>query len=359
MTLMAPYRELRQRRSDIDARLFFGGPDQPRRLRDLLEERIDGVPAGGQISWVTYYFRDERLADALLRAHRRGVSVSVVLEGRPRYRSANDAVIRRLGSIKDGIGAGLRVVRRLGVGHVHEKIYCFSHPRAVALVGSFNPSGNVPEDPRVVRAINDQDRGHNFLVELGGPEATALIDHARWMHERGPRAWDRFRALHNRPARTGTTETYFLPRRDNPFDALLRDVAPGTRLRIAASHINDRRIVARLQTLAASGVRVELVAEATVRRVPRRIERMIREAGMRFQRYVHPLSLPMHDKFVLADGPGGRWVAFGSYNLTWSSRWLNHEVLIVTHDEELFDGFAARWDEVAVEMSTRTPAAAG
>ena len=42
---------------DYDA--HFGGPDQPvGRLRDLLAEHIEGVPAGGSIDWITYYFRD-------------------------------------------------------------------------------------------------------------------------------------------------------------------------------------------------------------------------------------------------------------------------------------------------------------
>ena len=57
-------------------RTFFGGPDPPGRfLRDVLEDRVDSVPAGEEIIWVTYYFRDEALAAALVRARRRGVSV--------------------------------------------------------------------------------------------------------------------------------------------------------------------------------------------------------------------------------------------------------------------------------------------
>ena len=64
--------------------IFWGGPDCPARyLRDLLEERIHAVPAGGEILWVTYYFRDEGLAAALLQACRRGVRVRVVVGQSP------------------------------------------------------------------------------------------------------------------------------------------------------------------------------------------------------------------------------------------------------------------------------------
>ena len=44
---------------------IFGGPDRPARaLRDLLEQKVDEVPPGGSIAWITYYFRDEALAEA-------------------------------------------------------------------------------------------------------------------------------------------------------------------------------------------------------------------------------------------------------------------------------------------------------
>ena len=131
-----------------DTKVFFGGPDdEPRALRNLLEDRIDAVPAGGSIDWITYYFRDEGLAHALIQAHRRGVSVRVWLDGGPLHKSVNDGVIGLL-SGRGGIGEGLRVVRHWIPWHLHTKLYCFSHPRPVAFVGSFNPSGNVREIPK-------------------------------------------------------------------------------------------------------------------------------------------------------------------------------------------------------------------
>lgn len=335
------------------AQVFFGGPERPGRLRDLLEERVDAVPAGGEIVWVTYYFRDERLADALVRAHRRGVRVRLAVDGAPRLKSANDAVIRRLEDSAEGLGPGLRVVRLRPFRHLHEKLYCFSHPRPVALVGSFNPSGNVPDDERVIRAIGDQDRGHNCLVELSGPEVAPLMAHARRVHGRRWAPLQRFGRSFDPPIGTKTLRAYLFPRLRNPLDGLLDGLAAGTRLRVAASHLSDGRIAAALTRLAEAGVDVELLTEATQRRVPEWIEKQILAGGVSFERYRHPDGLPMHNKFLLAEGPAGRWAAFGSLNLTAKSRWLNQEILVVSEDEGLFDAFAQRWDEMKAELAAR------
>jgi len=79
------------------------------RLRDLLAECVAAVPPGGSIDWVTYYFRDRRLAEELLRAHRRGVKVTVTLERHPRTAHANEAVIAML-SGPNGLSAGFRTL---------------------------------------------------------------------------------------------------------------------------------------------------------------------------------------------------------------------------------------------------------
>lgn len=330
--------------------VFFGDPSRPGRLRDLLEARVDAVPKGGEISWVTYYFRDQRLADALIRAHRRGVRVLVSIEGAPRVRSANRAVIEKLGHAFDGIGDGLRVVKRGLYRHLHEKLYCFSHPQQVVLVGSFNPSGNQPEDPRIVRQIGDQDRGHNFLAEVKGAAVAPLIEHARALHGRTPNLFDHFSSRSN-PIVAHKLRAYLFPRLNSPLDPLLRTLKPGSRLRIAASHLRDGGIAATLVMLAAGGVNVELLTEATARRVPPRIEHQLVASGIAFMRYRHPDELPMHNKFLLAEGPDGRWAAFGSFNLTRTSRWLNSELLMVSEDDDVFDAFAGRWDAMKSEMA--------
>lgn len=331
-------------------KVIFGGPDKPPGvLRDLLLERTASTPPGEEILWATYYLRSGALADALIGASRRGAGVKICLEASPRLRTANDAVRRRL-SGPDGLGAGFRALGHLLPGHLHSKIYYFSHPVPTAFVGSFNPSGNEAEEPDVIAEIGDQDRGHNYLVEITEPAIVqSLRDHVEWLHEDRYRFLGRLTDAANTNPRTDRLSAFFFPRRRSfvVADALRQ---PGIdQIRIAASHFRDRSIARHLAKLAAGGIPVEVIAHHTARRVPERIESFSRRSGVRFWRYHDPMGLPMHNKFILLAGPDVRRVLFGSMNLTRTSLWLNQEVLISADDERLFDAFAERWESMRAE----------
>ena len=337
---------------------IFGGPDcSPRSLRDVLERKIDAVPTGGAIGWITYYFRDEALAEALIRAHRRGVSVKLCLEGRPRLASANTRVIERLSDPQFGIGAGLRVIQHVLPFHLHTKLYCFSGPRPTALIGSFNPSGNRPEDTDVVRRIGDQDRGYNLLVEFRDSALVpALFDRVAALHE-PERAVDSPFGTPQPALLARDAEIYFTPFwRQNPLCERLATLERGASLRIAASHVRDFDVARSLVGLVQNGVEVELLTGATGRRAPGRIGRYLVAGGVTVHRIGHPATLPMHAKFMLAEGPSGGWSAFGSYNLTRTSRWLNQEILAFSSDPGLWRRLAARWDEMLSDHASREQA---
>jgi len=344
---------IRYRYGVSDFEVHFGGPDRPRScLRDLLAQRIEAVPPGGSIDWVTYYFRDRRLAEALVRACRRGVQVRVTLDGRPRTPQANEAVIRMLSRALDG---GLRVVThpmdgapwgKLVRPRVHEKLYCFSHPEPVAFVGSFNPSGDDPEEhPEVIAEIGDQDRGHNLLVGLRKRRLVeGLVKHARELHGRRHGAFDRFRPASNRELRSDDLAIYFRPRvRRDPVEALLQRCGAEHRVRIAASHLSGPTAVGILRALAGRGAAVEILAEPTLRRVPPQAEEQLRAVGVSVRRFFHPDGLPMHAKFALIDGRGERRAVFGSFNWTEPSRRFNREIGVIASDPQLFASFEERW----------------
>ena len=320
--------------------VHFGGPDRPARaLRDLLDQHVEAVPSGGTIDWMTYYFRDLALAAALVRAHERGVRVRVSLEGLPRHRGANDAVI---GILKRGIGRGLRVERRLlGASHLHTKLYAFSHPRPHVLVGSFNPSGSEIEDATIVADIGDQDRGHNLLVELRDQGlVTALTAHAEAVHAGA----NPFGGLASGvDIHTGGFDACFFPRRGrNPLDLRLQRLGKAARLRVAVSHLRDPSVTRQLIRIGKAGGLVEVLTHHTDRRSPERLVDRLRTAGMRTYRYEHPDGLPMHAKFMLAEQGDERWSAFGSYNLTRTSRWLNQELLMFTGDPGIWTALETR-----------------
>ncbi len=341
---------------NASSKVYFGGPKlAPCLLRDLLAERIMAVPAGGTIDWVTYYLRDRRLAEALVNARRRGVSVNVTLERQPRIAGANDAVIAMLAHA-DGLGPGLRTVQhqpiptRPGVTRkprLHTKVFCFSHPRPTALVGSFNPVCDQPEnDPEVLRHIGDHDRGHNVLVELSDPGLVeGLVRHTRHLHGGKHGRLERFNVRNNVPLRGSGTEIYFWPRvRANPISLLLGRFGRGTRVRIAASHIKGPGAVRPLVELARRGAEVRILAASSPRRVPESTLGKLLDAGVSICRMPEPDGVPMHLKFLLIEDRDQHYCIFGSYNWTTRARWLNHEIAVISRDTQLFDAFGARWE---------------
>jgi hypothetical protein len=331
-------------------KVYFGGPDRPPRLlRDLLEQKVDAVPPGGTIHWLTYYFRDLALADALVRAQRRGVTVRLALEGEPHIENANAPVIARL-SGPDGIGDGLRVVRHRLPGHLHTKLYAFSHPEPVALVGSFNPSGNEPEDPAIVAEIGDQDRGHNLLVELDQPNLLKAFNARAAAIHSGAGRFGLLSMSLKATVRTGGYTGYFFPRLGrNPLERLLAALRRGSKLRIAASHIRDETLARSLSGLMRRGVDVRVLTHHTMRRAPDAMVSYLRDAGITVHRYEHPDELPMHSKFILAEDQDRAWSTFGSYNLKGRSRWLNQELLVHSDDRGLWNILDERWRDIVAE----------
>jgi len=337
--------------------IYFGGPDKPAGLlRDLLAERIEAVPAGGAIDWVTYYFRDRRLAAQLLQAHQRGVNVSLTLEANPHIAHANEAVVAMLAG-SEGLGRGFRTVylpprvpmlsRKTGNPNLHEKLYYFSHPQPVVFIGSFNPSGDDPEDrPDIIQEIGDHNRAHNVLVGISEPAIVdGLVKHARWIHAARHGLWERFFAEGNRALQGTNTVIHFLPRAQSHAAArFLKRFGDGARIRVAASHLNGRTSIKTMLRLARRAASLEILAEPTLRRVSLKAERRLTAAGVPFRRVRHPEGLPMHNKFVLVEQNTQRWVIFGSYNWSTLSFWINQEICAISSQPQLFEAFAERWE---------------
>lgn len=334
--------------------VHFDGPDLPRgNLRDLLARRIAETPAGGRIDWVTYYFRDRKLAEALLAARRRGVEVRLTLGTRPRIADANDAVLRLLQG-KGGLDEGLRLVSLPGLPtlggkswrpQIHEKLYAFSHPHPLAFIGSYNPAGDQPEErPDIVREIGDHNRSHNLLVGVHAPALTeVLIGHAQRLHGKPPGLLHRFAAGAADFEAAGTTLCFWPRLGRHPLMAFLRQFGAGARIRIAASHLRAKAGIRALAALVGRGADVEVIGEATQRRVPQRTERRLAACGVRFRRLNCPQGVLMHLKFVLAEAGGARWAVVGSFNWTYPSFWLNHEIAAISDDPGLFQALDERW----------------
>lgn len=330
-------------------RVEFGGPDlPPRRLRDLLQDQVDNSSPGSRIDWATYYFRDRALAEALIRASDRGVRVRLVMEPHPRREEANETVVAMLS--QHGLGGGFHLkspIGRGGVeGHLHAKIYAFSDP-GIAWVGSFNPSGDDPEDAEVIEEIGDQDRGHNLLLGIERPKLIrALVTYIdRLIDPPASPVWLRpasYLRVHD-----GDTRLYFYPRMITwavePSIALMP--RSGT-VRAAISHLKKGPLTWSLAKAAERGASVELLVHDTERRVSAKAFNFLEKAGVQIRRVVDPDDLPMHAKFILVTRSGRTTAWLGSYNFNDKSRFNNAEVLLATTNEEVVAALSRRFDQI-------------
>lgn len=336
--------------------IYYGGPDQaPRALRDLLQARVDAAPPGSEITWATYYFRDQGLADSLVAAQRRGVRVRVRIEGSPRRGKANDAVVETL---REGLGEGLRLHRSwLGTAHLHAKIYAFSGPKPEVLIGSFNPSGDVTPDPKLIADIGDQDRGQNLLVGFRDPDV------ARALRRQAERLWagkvGRFARRENRSVKLQTARLYFFPRlRPGVVERRIARLGPGDSVQAAISHMDQGPFARQLADAARRGAEIDLVVHDTKRRVPKGVVRELDAAGVNVRRYCDREGLPMHAKFVVIDDGGHRSAWFGSLNYTVTSRYLNKEILARSTDAAVVEDLEARFETIAQQAERQAGACA-
>lgn len=331
----------------------FGGPDlPPRRLRDLLQRHVDEARPGSRIDWATYYFRDRELASALIRASDRGVNVRLALDPKPRHAGANDAVIAMLE--RHGLGGGLHLYRpEIKGGHLHAKVYAFSDPD-VAWIGSFNPSGDEPEDPDVIADIGDQDRGHNLLLGITRPKLTSKLRRFVSGVARGRRLSSPFRLAAYLPLVDADTRLYFYPRivqtvAERSIDALRR----GGRVTGAISHMKEGPLCVALAEAARRGAEVNLLVHDTERRVPNAVIEALNSSGATVRRVRHPDGLPMHAKFLVVSQSGQSAAWLGSYNFNNRSRHRNAEVLLQTQDRGVIEALEQRFMTIAAMASIR------
>ncbi|MFL6749552.1 MAG: phospholipase D-like domain-containing protein [Sphingomicrobium sp.] len=328
-------------------RVEFGGPDlPPRHLRDLLQQHVDQSPPGSRIDWATYYFRDRELAEALMRASDRGVSVRLVMEAKPRREGANDRVIAMLQA--HGLGGGFHLYASPSdpPGRIHSKIYAFSEPD-IAWVGSFNPSGDEPEDPEVIAEIGDQDRGHNLLLGIERPKLTKALRREVGRLIEPPKAL-KWRPSTNWRVRDGDTRLYFFPRMLSlAAEPAIARMGKRDRLRGAISHLKKSPLTRVLAFAARRGAAIDLLVHDTERRVPSGLVARLEGAGIRIRRVADAGDLPMHAKFLLVERRGRTTAWLGSYNFNDMSRLRNAEVLLSTTDAAVVEALSRRFEQIA------------
>lgn len=171
------------------------------------------------------------------------------------------------------------------------------------------------------------------------------MQHVRQFQQQPPGLLYRFSDRANRAICDNDIAIHFLPSIcSHPVVRFLRLVEKNARVRVAASHIRMQQAADVMIELARRGVKVEIIANHTHRRVPPAIERRLTAAGIQIDRIGAANNLPMHLKFLLVEDQGRFWSIFGSFNWTKPSFWLNHEIIAISTDLKIFQAFSEQWE---------------
>jgi len=338
-----------------DWALYFGGPTAaPLRLRDVLAAKIDEQGAGDEIIWATYYFCDLDLAERLMRAQERGVVVRLVLQEKPRFKSANQPVINLLKSHPIWDGVSLYNPKGKLSGNLHSKIYVFKGAVNSAFIGSFNPSGDGAGDAALIAEIGNQDRGYNLLLELF--DENLVSDLARHVADIGARNGQFWRRLNGPVFASASGQITNFPQL-RPLRRLKGPIWPKglsrqSCLRIAASHVKGRLLTHLMRGAFRTECEVKLLTHHTERRAPEDTLNRFRSAGVDVRRYQSPDNYPMHAKFILSESKAaGKHVRLGSLNYNQKSLWLNDELIFDSDDAVLHDALSHWFDQIWAEAA--------
>ncbi len=338
-------------------------------LLNALLETVDGVPSGEALRVAFYYLRNERLCDALARARKRGVDVRILISGRTHVTGANRAAIESLRGQGFESEISVRHDARLGLSRMHLKLLLASRVGErsnVVFTGTYNPSSSDArtgaelsgEEAALLQRIGDQDRGFNYLLEIAGSREAYnyLAAHFDGLHA----STDRSGILAPTPPFNYDDLTIqVIPTRLNPLlQYLSQRLASGVpgRLRIAASHISNRRTIALLGQLQTAGHRVEIIGHDSTRRFSSRSQRRLEASGVAVRRYVDASLYPMHCKFILSQYPAEhncltRDLFVGSMNLNTRSYYLNDDLFFQISNTQLYDNFEGLWNRISDSIS--------
>ena len=334
--------------------VYFGGPDKEKHtLRDTLLKHIQNVPANGKIYWMCYYFNEPILFDALIAASNRGVEIKLIIEGNPRSSEVNVSCFKVLSeqtNISIAIKTSKPFWRYLGIhwhGHMHAKMYYFSHPNPCVLIGSYNPTSD-PHDinSHLIDQIGDHTISHNVLVKTHENVVTSnLIKHFCKIYD--STGYLRFSRLNNLTHTSSEWHINFLPRyKSHSVSHLLSSKDKNVLIKCAISHLKGPAILDPLIKASRSEKIIEIIIGASKRRINQNTLTKLEQHKIKYRLITTDNHKLMHSKFIIYQSNKEYCVLFGSFN--WSSRswWLNNEIIACCRDEAVIRAFEQRWNEM-------------
>lgn len=322
-------------------------------LRDQLVTLVNGAPTGSLVSFSMFHLNDNRFADAVLAASRRGVRVRAVFESSWASTPSAKRLVAGLGSDRR------RPSWALVCGHGcigskinHNKFYLFSSTggaRHVVVQSSAN-----------VTPSNATSYWNNSVTLVGNtPLYNAYLGYFTDLAARR-RDSDYYRTVN-----AGDVKAYFFPRAgsgaasDTVYNALSNVACTGNRkgmgtadgrtvIRVGMWGFSRVEVARRLAALGGRGCVVQVVSSVLAPEA---------KAALRGRRNVSLRLLPeggryiVHSKYLLVEGGYGQArnqkVTFtGSHNLTRAALRLNDETMLRIDQDAVHDQYRGNFGQV-------------
>ncbi|MER7619871.1 phospholipase D-like domain-containing protein [Streptomyces sp. NPDC126503] len=355
---------------------------------------VDGAEAGSSIRISLYLFHSQYMADKLGAAHRRGVTVQVILDSDSSSRAADS--LRSQLAEPGAAGSWVRtckvreacLARDPGTTAAdpdgtydnvnHNKFFLFSRTKG---------KGTVPVDDVVVQSSgnltgNDTAKWWNDALTVAG-NTTLSSAYAAYFEAQAAAAAGQAPQVadYAHDTQAGPAKVYFFPRSTtDPVVNILKTVAPAgtatpcagnspgvgtpdgrTRIRIAQGHITRTAVAQQLWNLAEAGCHVEIVYRSlenwTVDGTPMSqvASWLSRPTSGKGRVILHDLDndgrggTDSHTKYLLVEGTylGGvdkRIVFTGSHTYTGTALTYNDETLLKYEDPAVFAQYVANFE---------------
>lgn len=296
-------------------------------ISDAIAANIEATPAGEAIEVSTFVIDSEKIADALVRADRRGVAVHVIVARNMMPRSATSrSLARALNAAPARSWLRWSVTAARGpFGMMHEKTFRFSRAGAarwITMTGSYNASERADRASyatmwQVVGRRDIYDRFADVFAQQRAQRSLATPyraydgdDWSAYFFPEGPRG----------------------PARDPVLQRLAAIPArPATEIRVVMFSMweaRGTRIAERLAALARGGARISLVAGPTV---SSDVIATLRSGGVRVRSGCFADGSYAHGKDMSAsyvvDGRRESWTWIGSDN--WTSRAVSSDQAVL------------------------------
>ena len=344
-----------------------GSRSQQTALMDQIIAAVNNVPAGSVIRVVAYSFDYQPVANALIKAHDRGVQVRLLID--------SHTSTHQIRLLKKELGTGtsdgsyLRTCKYSCMANkasfIHSKLYLFSRTGGANYV-SMNSSAN-PAETGISKSWN------NTYTTVGDKTLyDANVDNFNDMLP------DKTNTDYYHTVESGKLKEYFFPRagstkKSDTLYNILSDVGcsktgPKTTVRLTTYFWTSARLylAEKLSAMRKAGCTIEVIypdGSGDQNTVYAAVTAELRHGGIPTWNTRPVAGLYVHNKVILIDGvyqgvPNQKIVYTTSQNLTMTSLRKSNEVMLRIPIPSVYDDYSGNFDEIKRHSRQIVPTAA-